>query len=423
VLPLRQLAAETSNTINNEWKNIYKLEEVNTLAGVFKKAFEDLKSLQAKEVHYALKDQISELAQQVSHDIRSPLAALEMVIPSVSELPEEKRLIIRNSINRIRDIANSLLSKKPGNHLQDNQTIMQIETAEQKIKKLYLLPLIEEIITEKRLQYRENLGLTLEFLYSADTYAMFVCVDPTELKRILSNLINNAYESLIDNKGIVHISISTYELNHVAINIVDNGAGIPDHLIEKIGIRGETFGKVNGTGLGIYHAIESLKAWGGKIHFKSSCAPKENHGTTVTITLPRADSPSWFVPQIKVQHSQHVVIFDDDQTIHQIWKDRFDPICKTNSSVNLHHISTVNAFRNFFRNHFTDQDESIYLMDYEIVGTNETGLDLIEQCGIQQQAILVTSRYEDALIQERCQKLSVKLIPKMMSAFIPIHQT
>ena len=60
-------------------------------------------------------------------------------------------------------------------------------------------------------------------------------------------------------------------------------------------------------------------------------------------------------------------------------------------------------------------------MDYEIIGSPITGLDLIEELGIQNQSILVTSRYEDFLIQERCEILNVKLIPKSMSPFIPIE--
>jgi len=54
---------------------------------------------------------ISELSAQVAHDIRSPLAALDSSLNDISQLPEEKRIIIRNAINRIRDIANNLLEK------------------------------------------------------------------------------------------------------------------------------------------------------------------------------------------------------------------------------------------------------------------------------------------------------------------------
>jgi signal transduction histidine kinase len=54
---------------------------------------------------------LSEVASQVAHDIRSPLSALNMVSSELGEVPEEKRLLIRNSIQRINDIANDLLAK------------------------------------------------------------------------------------------------------------------------------------------------------------------------------------------------------------------------------------------------------------------------------------------------------------------------
>jgi hypothetical protein len=37
------------------------------------------------------------------------------------------------------------------------------------------------------------------------------------------------------------------------------------------------------------------------------------------------------------------------------------------------------------------------------------------------QAILVTSRYEETRIRERCEKLGVRLIPKPMAGFVPIE--
>ena len=56
---------------------------------------------------------IAELAFQVSHDIRSPLAALDMAIQTLPELPEESRILIRSSLGRIKDITNNLLQKNP----------------------------------------------------------------------------------------------------------------------------------------------------------------------------------------------------------------------------------------------------------------------------------------------------------------------
>lgn len=60
------------------------------------------------------------VASQVAHDIRSPLSALNMVSSALSDVPEEKRLIIRNASKRINDIANQLISKVKESHSKQN---------------------------------------------------------------------------------------------------------------------------------------------------------------------------------------------------------------------------------------------------------------------------------------------------------------
>jgi signal transduction histidine kinase len=50
-------------------------------------------------------------SKQVAHDIRSPLSALSMIVGTLKDLPEEKRILIRNATQRINDIANGLLQK------------------------------------------------------------------------------------------------------------------------------------------------------------------------------------------------------------------------------------------------------------------------------------------------------------------------
>ena len=62
-------------------------------------------------------------------------------------------------------------------------------------------------------------------------------------------------------------------------------------------------------------------------------------------------------------------------------------------------------------------------MDYELICATETGLDLIEELGIQKQSILVTSHYEETEIRSRCEKQGILLIPKSMSGFVPIGIT
>src|SRR3989338_8219970 len=73
----------------------------------------ELQTTLAKESEYR-STALYNLSSQVSHDIRSPLAALNAVTKNLPEVDEEKRLLIRSAVQRIDDIANDLSSKKVG---------------------------------------------------------------------------------------------------------------------------------------------------------------------------------------------------------------------------------------------------------------------------------------------------------------------
>ena len=362
---------------------------------------------------------IGTLAQQVSHDIRSPLAALEMISSSLNELPIEKRQIIGNSINRIRDIANSLLSKNKAitTSTKDQNSIDIIEKSKQteKLTVSLLNPIIESIITEERLQYSNKPGIIINYNQTSASYGLFASIQKSEFQRILSNLINNSVEAFIDQKGTVDLTLNTNSSNQIELTIKDNGKGIPEGILNKIGTRGETYGKENGTGLGLFHAIETIHAFNGDLKIDS----KENIGTIITITLPNKEPPSWFVPKICLKNNQTVIVFDDDPSIHAMWTDRISSLPGQN--INLLHFSNPNELRKFYGKNFTDLDEALFLMDYEIEGHSESGLNIIEALAIQKQSILVTSSYEEKNVLDRCESLGVRLIPKSMSGFVPIE--
>jgi signal transduction histidine kinase len=74
----------------------------------------------SKQNEILKKTEILKISEQVAHDIRSPLAAISMVISDVSSIPENKRLIIKNASIRIHDIANNLLFRSKDLALNEN---------------------------------------------------------------------------------------------------------------------------------------------------------------------------------------------------------------------------------------------------------------------------------------------------------------
>ena len=377
--------------------------------------FVELKRLKKIEMDHFRSTELNTMAAQVSHDIRSPLAALEMISGSLHDIPEEKRVIIRNSVNRIRDIANELLNFNKRQPVSLAQSAPVTNTEES--SSLHLLStVVDSITTEKRIQYRDLVNVSIEYHQSRNSYGLFANIRINEFKRVLSNLVNNSVESFENEHGVVEIEIGkcANDPTKVMIRIHDNGKGIPAELIPELGQKGKTFGKTTGNGLGLYHAFNAIRDAGGSISIEST----EGNGTTISILLPKQKAPAWFVPELNIPSDSTVVIFDDDASVHHIWKDRLDTLQER--GLKIHHFSSPTELKTFYRKNFSDLDQAVFLMDYEIGNHPESGLDIIEQLGIADSSILVTSRYEEKRIRDRCENLSVKLIPKTMSGFVPI---
>lgn len=62
-----------------------------------------------KEVSYV--EVKREISQQVAHDIRSPIAALNAVISTLRATPEREKSLMLNATRRIEEIADNLLKK------------------------------------------------------------------------------------------------------------------------------------------------------------------------------------------------------------------------------------------------------------------------------------------------------------------------
>jgi signal transduction histidine kinase len=355
------------------------------------------------------------LSKQISHDIRSPLTALNLLSSSLTELPEAKRILVRNSINRINDIANSLLerSKKPSEPLN---TCNAATSLKQDSDVIMVSSLIDSIVSEKRIQFRELADVQIESRTEM-AYGLFVNVVSKELKRIISNLINNSVEAFKEAKGEVVISVISSD-DSVLISIQDNGMGIPKEVLNRIGQQGFSFGKSSssqsGSGLGVFHAKQTIESFKGSLEIDSELGK----GTRITIELPKAIAPDWFVNSLELTTGQTLVICDDDTSIHQIWSGRIKSL-NLDSKINLLNFSSGQAFKSWVKE--KSMASFNCLVDFELLNQPQTGLDIIEELGIQNKSVLVTSRYEESHIRNRCDKLGLKLIPKDVAGFVPIQ--
>jgi anti-sigma regulatory factor (Ser/Thr protein kinase) len=252
------------------------------------------------------------------------------------------------------------------------------------------------------MQFKGKKSLEIESNFHETSYGLFTNLFAGDLNRVLSNIINNAIEAVPENTGKVSIYLFTSDKNSL-IKVVDNGKGMSPETLKSLGRVGFSYGKENttsGSGLGFYHAKKTIESFGGEIKVES----KVGVGTTVSIYLPLAEPPKTFVKNITVKKGDIVAIVDDDQSIHQVWESKL-------AGVKMEHFnSTLNVKSN----------ADLFLVDYEFLGEEKSGLDFIEENNLASKAILVTSRYEDPEIQERCERQNIKLLSKGLVPYVSV---
>jgi len=345
---------------------------------------------------------IGMIASQVAHDIRSPLAALNAIIKQTSHIPEQQRIMIRTASQQINDIANNLLSQ---------YTAKNIASAEIKSTKPELISLLlSSIISEKRAQYAQ-IPCEISSDFELSSHCSFVNLNAADFRRVISNLINNAVEAS-HHKGKIIIKLFRHD-PALLIEISDAGDGMTPQMIETI-MHGKSIStKSQGAGIGLNSAIKFVESWDGTLNLHSEL----NKGTTVAIHLPLLSSPLWFADELSFQSGATVIILDDDQSIHDVWQSRFQ------TEIPFINLQLIHLYHpdNLLSLDVTKFSAVIYLIDYELINQSISGLDVIESLNISQHAILVTSRYDDELIQKRCEHLKMKILPKDYAAYIPIN--
>lgn len=354
----------------------------------------------------------AKVASQVAHDIRSPLAALAVAEEELSGVPEDVRLIVRSAINRIRDITNDLSEKKRKALAPTETSQSSADPPKERISTQCLPGLLEEIVSEKRVEFRNRTNFSLELKIGCENYGVFADVQATEFKRTISNLIDNSADTL-PNGGNVTVTLATFG-SIAEVYVQDDGPGIPEDILPRLGERGQTYGKKNGSGLGLFYARQCCRNWGGDLRIES----KVGQGTLVALSLFQALPPKWFVEKVRLQPDSTVVVLDDDDSIHHVWRRRIENAGI--APVNLVHHFSPSDLRDWVAGSAA-RSRALFLVDYELSGHAETGLDLIREMSLQTQSVLVTSRIDEPDVIRECAELGVRIIPKRVAGLVPVE--
>ena len=380
-------------------------DEFASLGRHFNQMAKSLSASRDKMVELEKTRALNQLASQVAHDIRSPLTALEMVVGHSQSMTDEQRALTRSAISRIQHIASTLLQKRRESRPLD-------ETPQKNEEPVALASLLKQVVSEKRAELLTKCPskkVQLEIRIEDSGADAFARMEPGELARVISNLMNNSVEAIAD-AGLVRLTLSS---NSAAIEILveDDGQGIAPEIQARLFKDGASFGKANGNGLGLSHAKEILCAAGGGIEIDSD----PGQGTRVKIDLPKAPVPRWYAAGAEIPEGTAIVICDDDESVLQLWKTK---LTGTPFAARAHYFSHPRSFETFME--ARAGQEVMAFVDYEFRGFKKTGLDLIKGAGLKNRAVLITSKFGEAQLFHEAESFGFKLRPKNTLDSLPV---
>lgn len=233
----------------------------------------------------------SEYFSNISHDLRSPIAAIRSAIEYLEETPNIDPVSRNDLYNLIDKKAASL------EYMIDEIFILSKLSSNSSIVKPVPLPCgnyLEDFFFTSQADHKFiNVNLELDVPMS---FEYLVNIDTNYFDRVLNNLFDNALRYIKDD-GTITLSAKTDDNNsHVIISVTDNGTGIDASNIDKIfdrtftGDASRTPAHKSGAGLGLSICKKIVEIHLGEITCKSKKG--NDHGTTFTITLPISKSSS-----------------------------------------------------------------------------------------------------------------------------------
>jgi signal transduction histidine kinase len=211
---------------------------------------------------------IGEVAAELAHEIRNPLAGIQMAFANfrreIQEPEQVERLnMINAELKRLGLLLNDMLDQS--RHTPEVAVDFDV------------VSLIQDLATLTRYQLAENILLKIE----ADQ-SLRLHLPESMLRQALLNLLLNAAGALEVQGGEIRISVQSNE-NGLLIQVIDNGSGFPEEML-AYGIRPFRSSHQRGTGLGLAMVQRFVKNIGGSI----SLSNQQPQGACVTMSLPKA---------------------------------------------------------------------------------------------------------------------------------------
>ena len=211
---------------------------------------------------------IGTLASTVAHELRNPLAAIGIATYNIKRKAKN---------DNIGGYLESIEKKVKESSQIINNLLFYSRLKPPSLEKVVLYDMLEE--TAHDLAARINKEIKISPQFDA-LKGVIVDADPTQLKEVFNNLINNALEAVSPKDGNIEIR-GLLNDGKVRITIQDNGQGIESGNLEKVFDPFFTT-KSKGTGLGLSVCRQIINNHGGSIWLESG----KGNGTAAHLLIP-----------------------------------------------------------------------------------------------------------------------------------------
>ena len=249
-------------------------DEVAEVTGAFDRMRNSLLKTQQELLEAERLATIGRMASSISHDLRHSLAAIvanaEFLCESrlTSDQREELYQEVRTAVNSMTDLIDSLL--------EFSRTRESLRPSYGSVKET-----VDRVVQSIR-THPDFHRVQISVSQVGNSIGWF---DPRKLERALYNLLLNACESVTPDAGRVEVQLREIP-NAVEVRVMDNGHGIPEAIRNRLFEPFVSYGKENGTGLGLTVVHKIVQDHGGEVAVERT----SDSGTVFRIVLPLTSS-------------------------------------------------------------------------------------------------------------------------------------
>jgi signal transduction histidine kinase len=251
-------------------------DEVAEVTGAFNRMRASLLKTQQELIDAERLATIGRMASSVSHDLRHSLAAIvanaEFLCESRLSTDQREELYqeIRIAVNQMTELIDSLL---------------EFSRTRESLRRTYgsVKESVDRVVQAVRAHPRFH-SVRIAVRQEGNSTGWF---DTKKLERVLYNLLLNACEASAGEAGQINVDLLEIP-GGLQIRVSDNGRGIPESIRGKLFEPFISYGKENGTGLGLTVVQKIVQDHGGDIAVEKT----SEEGTVFRITLPIVSSSS-----------------------------------------------------------------------------------------------------------------------------------